>query len=141
MYAVGRTRAGVVVRNLTAPTFSDGRPQGAEMTLDRHVRAGVAWGNRWPGISTLIAAVDADMTRVASPAGDRRDLAGCIERWFRNQRFAVRGGLRASTIGDRRQLVSGGGSIAVRTGFFVDLYGARGRAADRAWGVAARLNY
>lgn len=141
LLATGRLRVGLVARNLAAPSFDDRRRNGMPMTLDRHVRAGVAWGDAWPGISTLIVALDADLTRVRQVSGDRRDLAAGAERWFGGQKFAVRGGVRASMVDGARPMASGGGSLAVRAGTYVDVYAARGRNKDGAWGIAARLMY
>jgi hypothetical protein len=141
MVAAGRLRAGLVVRNMTAPTFGreDGEAEG--MTLDRHARIGVAWGDRWPGLSRTVVSVDADLTRVMHSAGERRDVAVGIERWLRGQQVGVRGGLRGSTVGDGRPVLSLGGSFAVRAGTFVDGYVARGTRDDRGWGLAVRLSY
>lgn len=139
MVAAGRVRAGVVVRNLTEPSFEDA--QGTAMSLERQTRVGVAWGDRWPGVARTIVAIDADATRVPHPGGARRDLAAGAERWLRGRQIGVRGGLRVSTTGDARPVASGGVSYAVRAGRFVDAYVARGRRGDHAWGVAARLTY
>ena len=136
----GRVRAGIVARNLTAPEFEDGGLAGP-MMLERHIRAGVAWGDSWPAAAKLIVAVDADLTRVRHTTGDRRDIAAGVERWFLAQRVAVRGGLRASTLGDARPVASAGGSLAVRSGMYVDVSAARGRDNDARWSVAARLMY
>ena len=140
MLSLGRVRAGVVLRNATAPTFGD-REVGETVTLKRHARAGIAWANQWPGISRTIVALDADLTRVPHVAGDRRDVAAGVERWWRSQRIAVRGGVRGSTVGDARAVVSIGGSYAVRAGTFVDAYLAKGARDEHAWGIAARLAY
>lgn len=134
----GRARVGLVARNLAAPTFEG---SGDAMTVARHVRVGAAWGDRWPSPPRLILALDADLTRVPHPGGERRDVAAGVERWFRGQTIAVRGGLRASTIGDIRPVASAGASYTVRSGIFVDFYAAKGREADRRWGIAGRLSY
>jgi hypothetical protein len=138
LFSTGRLRAGVVARNLTTPTFSAGP---VSMTLERHVRIGAAWGDRWPGIATTIVSVDADVTRVAHVTGNRRDVAAGAERWFRRQTVAVRGGLRASTVEGARPVASVGGSVAVRSGMYVDVAAARGRDNDARWSVSARLMY
>ena len=139
MLALGRLRAGVVVRNLTEPTF--GEDEGTPVTLERHARVGVAWGNRWPGISQTIVALDVDVTEVPTVKGERQDVAAGVERWTRGHRMAVRGGFRASVSGDARPIVSGGASYGLRPGMYADVYFARGRGDERAWGVAARLSY
>jgi hypothetical protein len=142
MLAVGRVRAGLVVRNLTAPTFGAGDDDGPlGVTLERHVRIGAAWADRWPAISQTVVSIDADLTRVPHPAGDRRDVAVGVERWVRGHEVGLRGGVRASTVGDGRPVVSVGGSFAVRAGTYVDGYVARGTRNDRGWGLAVRMSY
>ena len=140
MAAAGRFRAGLVVRNLTEPDFDDGR--GGEVELARHARVGAAWGDRWPGRSRTIVAVDADLTRVPHHYGDRRDIAAGIERWLlQQQKLGLRAGIRTSTVGDTRAIVSGGASYAIRSGIFIDAHVASGEHHTIAWGVAARLSY
>jgi F plasmid transfer operon, TraF, protein len=138
--SAGRMRFGVVARNLAAPTFDDGRENGEAVTVERHVRVGVAWADGWPGNSSLIVAVDADVTRVDYPQGERRDVAGGVERWFRGRTVAIRGGLRASTAAGARPIASAGASLALRAGTYVEVYGASGDR-DRRWGIAGRLTY
>jgi hypothetical protein len=138
LYSLGRMRAGIVARNMTTPTFEAG-PE--SLTLERHVRVGAAWGDNWPGTAETIVSVDADVTRVAHVSGDRRDVAAGAERWFRRQTIAVRGGLRASTVDGARPVASVGGSVAVRSGMYVDVAAARGRDNDARWSVSARLMY
>ena len=138
MYAAGRMRAGIVARNVTTPSFDAGP---LTLTLERQVRVGAAWGDRWPGTATTIVSVDADVTRVPHLTGERRDVAAGAERWFRRQTMAVRGGVRASMIEGARPVASIGGSWAVRSGMYVDIAAARGRDNDARWSVSARLMY
>ena len=105
------------------------------------MRLGVAWGDRWPGLARTIVAFDADATRSAHASGDRRDVAAGVERWLKGGRAGVRGGVRASTVGDARPVVSVGGSYALRVGAYVDAYVAKGQHEDRAWGIGARVTY
>jgi hypothetical protein len=135
----GRMRVGLVVRNATSPTF--GEEGGLAVNVPRHARVGVAWGDGWTGMARTIVALDADVTRVPQPDGERRDVAVGAERWWGARRFGVRGGVRASTIGDERPVVSAGASFAVRAGSYVDVYLARGSHHERAWGLAARFTY
>jgi hypothetical protein len=134
-------RVGAVVRNVTEPAFGEEDGPDGRMSLVRHVRAGVAWADRWPGISATVLSLDADLTRVPHPAGERRDVALGAERWLAGRRLAVRGGLRASTVGETRPVVSVGGSYALRQGMYVDAFAARGTTHERAWGIAARVTY
>lgn len=138
LFSAGRVRAGIVARNVTTPRFGTGP---VSVTLDRHVRIGAAWGDRWPGTATTIVSIDADVTRVPHVSGERRDIAAGAERWFRRQTFAVRGGLRASTVAGARPVASVGGSVAVRSGIYVDGSAARGRNNEARWSVSARLMY
>jgi hypothetical protein len=140
MFAAGRMRAGLVVRNVTAPSFG-AEDSTLRLGLERHARIGVAWGDGWPGLSPTIVAVDADLTRVPYAAGERRDIAAGVERWIANRRVGLRGGARASTVGDTRVVWSGGASYALRTGMYVDAFVAGGRVDERSWGLAARLSF
>jgi hypothetical protein len=140
MFANRRIRAGMVVRNLTEPSFGDEQP-GSAMSLDRYARAGIAWGDGWPGTAATIVALDADVTRVRHADGERRDLAVGAERWLRNRQLGVRGGVRASTVGDSRPVATAGVSYGIRSGTYVDAYVAKGTVNQGAWGIGARLTY
>jgi hypothetical protein len=135
----GHFRAGLVARNLTEPTFESGVGNAAAAVLERHVRLG-AVGRSLAGPETIVA-FDADTTRTAHASGDRRDVAAGLERWLEGRRAGFRGGVRASTVGDARPVASAGGSVALRSGMYVDAYFARGKHEDRAWGIGARVTY
>jgi hypothetical protein len=140
MLAIGGIRAGVVGRNLTAPSFatSDG---GDEIELKREARFGAAWGAGWPGIARVVVSADADLMSRPTPLGDRRDVAGGVETWWRGQTIGIRGGVRGSTIGESRTAVTGGVSVAVRSGFFVEAHVAQGQREERGWSVGARFGF
>ncbi len=104
-------------------------------------RAGAAWGSGWPGNSSLVVAVDGDLTRRTTPDGDRRDLALGIETWWLGQRLGVRGGVNGSTVGDARALFATGVSVAVKTGIFLEAHVAAGQADQRSWSVGARIAF
>ena len=70
MLAVEQWRAGLLARNLTAPSFDGPDPDSGAVELDREFRVGVAWGQGWPGITRLVVSADADLTR--KPGRDRR---------------------------------------------------------------------
>lgn len=141
LYGPRQVRVGVVARNLAEPEFGVNGDAVGTMRLERHIRAGVAWGSGWPGNTNTIVSFDIDLTRGTTAAGPRRDVAAGFERWLWARRFGLRGGVRASTTDAARPIGSGGVSYAVRTGMYVDAYVARGRVDDRGWGIAARLAY
>ncbi len=141
MLHAGHVRLGLVTRNLREPSFApDGVDEDAAR-LEREVRLGAAWGNRWPGISPLVVSFDADLTRVPDVDGERRDVAAGAETWWLRRRLGVRGGWRASTVGDARPIGTAGISIALRAGVFVDAHIARGRNDRRSWSVGGRFTY
>jgi hypothetical protein len=140
MLAVEQWRVGVVGRNLATPSFeaADG---GEPVELNREVRLGAAWGIGWPGISRVVVSADADLTRQASPTGERRDVAAGLETWWLGQRLGVRGGLRGSTVGGARPVVATGISAGLATGFYVEAHLARGDQDERSWSVGARYTF
>jgi hypothetical protein len=140
MVTVGRWRAGLAARNLSAPSF-DAPADGEPLRVDREVRAGVAWGAGWPGTSRLVLAADADVTRRVTGSGDRRDVAAGVETWWLNQRLGVRGGVRGSLEGEVRPIVAAGLSAALANGVFVEAHVAAGRRDERTWSVGARVTY
>ncbi|MCA1585224.1 MAG: conjugal transfer protein TraF, partial [Acidobacteria bacterium] len=143
----GRLRVGLVGRHLTAPEFdlhdvgSVQRVAGGTGTarLGREARLGLAWGSGWPGRARAIVALDADLTRRVTSTTTRRDVAAGVETWWRDARLGVRGGVRASTVGETRAVVTGGASLAVTAGIFVDGHVAVGQEDLRGWGVGARV--
>lgn len=141
----GQLKLGLVARNLRRPSFApDDAGEAIEdaARLDREVRFGAAWGSRWPGISPLVVSFDADLTRVTDMDGtERRDVAAGAETWWWERRIGLRGGWRASTVGDARPVGTGGISIAVRSGVYVDAHIARGRGDRGAWSVGGRFTY
>jgi hypothetical protein len=138
----GPLRFGIVVRNLTAPSFSD--QAGDEYQVRRQVRVGVAYGSGAPVYQRRpwVVAVDADLTSVPAPDGDRRAVSLGAEHWWAHGRLALRGGGRAQTTGDARPEAAAGGSVAVRSGLLLEARVSGG--ADRSaagWSVAARVTF
>ena len=90
---------------------------------------------------TLIVSLDADLTRTPDITGDRRSLAAGAEQRFWRDRAAVRGGVRISTAGDTRPVVTTGGSISLKSGIFADGYLAVGldEASPDGFGVGVRV--
>lgn len=140
MVSAGHFRAGAVARNLTTPEFELDE-SGGNLRLDRQVRVGGGWGSGWPGRSRVIVAVDADLTRRHEIDGDRRDVAAGAELWWLRQRLGVRGGVRSSTVGERRASVSSGLSAGIATGIYLEAQAATGAANQRSWSVGARITF
>ena len=132
----------VVVRNVTEPTFESAsgmRGCGAR----RHVRVGVAWGDRWPGLPRTIVAFDADVTRVRTPSRRAaRRRGGRSSGGSRDSASGFAAGIRAEHGGRR---AAGRRPAAARTRCASALtwtaYVAGGRTTDRAWGIGARVTY
>jgi hypothetical protein len=138
----GPLRIGVVARNLNRPAFDD--PAGGRIALARQVRAGVAYGGGGPAYARRPwnVAVDADLVTVHGVDGPRRAVAAGVERWWADDRVALRGGARMQTAGAARPQVSGGASVALWPGFYVE--GQVSGGADEAtagWSLAARITY
>ncbi len=134
--SVGPLRGALVVRNINEPAFGEGE---ATFTLAREVRAGVAVAS---GRGRAIASADLDLTTRSTPLGDERRLAFGGEVWTTARTFGVRGGIGRSVIGEARGTASGGISVAVRRGNYVDVAATggtdRGR---RGWGAALRVTF
>jgi hypothetical protein len=137
MFAANRFRLGVVGRNLTTPSFET--DEGATIELDQEVRAGIAWGSGWSGVSRVIVSVDSDLKDRVTPLGDRRDVAAGVETWWLKQRLGVRGGWRRSTIGEGRAAVAAGLSAGLKPGMLLEAHVSRGQDHDRSWSVGARM--
>jgi len=138
MAVFGAFRTGAVVRNVRAAEL--GGPLG--VNLPRQVRIGAAFdgdvARRWP----LTVAIDADLQRYDGPGGERRVIAAGAERWFAQNRLAVRAGARFNTVGSEERAATGGFSVAVRSGLYVDGHLVGGGSTDeRGWGVAARVSF
>lgn len=141
MLNAGQFRLGLAARNLRQPDFAPDGVEDPDARLKRHVRLGGAWGAGWPGPAPLVLSVDADLTRTMDIDGERRDVATGAEVWVLQRRVGVRGGWRASTVGETRPVASGGLSVAVKRGVYVDAFIARGENERRAWSVGGRFTY
>jgi hypothetical protein len=140
MIVANHFRMGLVARNLTTPSFDAGEGKDP-IEQAREVRVGAAWGSGWPGLSRVIASLDGDVTARPTALGDRRDIAGGVETWWLGQRLGLRGGVRASTIGDARAAVAAGVSAGIRAGMLLEAHLVGGDAAERSWSVGARVMF
>lgn len=129
----GAMRVGGLVRNVRAPELGG-------LRLPRQVRVGAAFDAEAIDRLPLTVAVDADLRSYDAGTGRRRVLAVGAEQWMRARRVGVRGGARYNTVGTQEAAVTGGASVAVRAGFFVDGHVVQGGDED-GWGVAARVSF
>jgi hypothetical protein len=144
MVTFGLARVGLAVRNLTEATFGTGADA---LELKRQARAGFALSTGSRGvIGTGSVAVDADLTRTATAAGDQRRIAAGAEVWTTRNVLGFRGGVSRNTVGSEQTSRSGGASVAFRQGkylnSFVDGQFTGGSdEARRGWGFALRLTF
>ena len=133
-------RFGLTVKNVNETSFGSGVDR---LDLVRQVRAGAALvGRGRGGVSQLALAVDADLTKTPTLAGDERHLAGGVEVWMAQHRLGLRGGAATNTTGDSRNSASAGASVAVRAGSYVDAQITGGSDPSRkGWGVDFRVTF
>ena len=137
MVAFGRARVGAVVKNLRQPGFTFGA---GRVDLPRQARVGFAATSA--GRTVLTIAVDADLTRTATATGDARHVAAGVQAWVIPKRVGVRGGVSANTVGSTRPAPSGGISVAVRSGLYLDGEATLGSDRTRkGWGLDLRLTF
>jgi hypothetical protein len=138
MARVGALTLGVTVRNATRPTFGEGDQQ---FTLSRHARAGVAVTSTAAG-TTFTVDADLDLTRSERVFGRERRFGAGAEAWMFARRLGLRGGVSGNTMGRVRATPSGGISVALRAGTYVDGH-LRGGTEDagRGWGSALRVTF
>jgi len=140
MLAVTQFRLGVTARNLTTPAFALDESGAEDVELATEVRVGGGWGAGWPGSSRVVVAVDGDVMTRATMSGERRDIAGGVETWWLARRLGLRGGLRGSTVGEARAVVTAGASWMV-SGMYLEGYWAGGDAGERSWGLGLRYSF
>ena len=140
----GGIRVGAVVRHLREPGFdlpaaaADVEP----MRLPRQVRVGAAFDADAAGLLPLTVSLDADVDAYATGSGERRVVALGAEHWLLSRRLGVRGGARFNTVGARDEAVTGGLSVSLRPGTYVDAHVvAGGDGGEEGWGVAARVSF
>ncbi len=135
-------RLAVAARNLTAPEFPS--TDGIAWRIDRVVRVGVAvvGDPQRAGRQDWTVSADADLTRETTPFGDRRDVAVGAERWIAHRRVGLRGGLRVSTVDEARAAVSGGASVGLTSGVWVEAQATGGAdRTTRGWGIDAHVMF
>ena len=115
MVRVGALRVGGTLKHVGEPGFGDGRER---IVLGRQGRVGVAVKKGKTGVlSSLIGAVDVDVTTRTTVLGDeRRVAAGGEIRTVQQSRCSCAAGVSANTQGTQPRQPSAGTSIALRTG-------------------------
>jgi F plasmid transfer operon, TraF, protein len=133
---VGVLRGALTVRNVNEPTFGE---RDATVQLAREVRAGVSVVS---ARGFAMGAADLDLTTRSTPFGDERRLALGAELWTATRVIGVRGGFSRSTIGEPRRAGSGGISVMVRRGTYLDVAATGGSDfGRRGWGAALRMTF
>jgi hypothetical protein len=141
MAMFGKARFGLMVRNVTEPEFDDGAVTGK---LYRTARAGAAFTTGTRGaIGETTVAFDADLVKTPTVRGEERRVAAGAEIWLAKRRVGARGGISGNTTGEFQMTPSGGASVALRQGTFVDaeLTGGGDDEGRRGWGLALRVTF
>ena len=137
----GPVRVGALIRNVRAVEFGEADAPGGHFVLPRQVRLGAAFDADTVGVP-LTVAFDADVRRYQTGRGERRVIAVGAEHWLLRRRLAVRAGGRFNTIGAEDRAATGGVTVGVRAGFFLEGHIVRGGdAGERGWGVATRVSF
>ena len=135
--AFGPVRIGAVMRNVREPEFA-----GGAFTLPRQTRVGAAIDVEKAGGTPLILAVDADVRTYATGTGDRQVVAAGAEQWLFKKRLGIRGGARFNRVGAQERAATAGASIGLRNGVYIEGHTVRGgSAAERGWGLGARVSF
>jgi hypothetical protein len=140
MARFGVARVGVAVRNLAAPAFGEGMNR---MQLTRRVRAGVSvTTGPLAVLDSVTVAADADLTTNDTAFGRERRLAAGAEAWLLRRHVGIRGGLSGTTVGDAPRALSGGVSVGIWSGVYLEGFITGGDSQGRhGWGSDLRLTY
>ena len=138
---IGVAQVGLSVKNVREARFETAS---GTLALDRQARAGFALLGRSDGaIKEMNIAADVDLIRIRSLSGEEiRHLAGGMELWVLNKRLGLRGGASRNTVGEQGSSASGGVSVALRSGLYVDAHHSNGTDRSRkTWGFALRSTF
>lgn len=138
--SLGNVRLGLTVKNIRRPEFG---PDDSPFKLKRQARAGLAVvGRSLKVIDQLTVAVDTDLTEAATAVGTARYVAGGVEAWTLSRRLGLRAGVSANTIGERLTSPSGGVSLGLLSGLYLEgQYTAGSDKARRGWGFDVRVTF
>ena len=134
-------RVGATVRNLRQATIAT--DNGNTLQLERQTRAGIALIGHTPGeIETAMVSFDADLRRTHTIFGEERRIAGGAEIWTKGRTFGIRGGISANTLESTGTSMSGGASLALRRGTYVEGQLTGGSdTSRRGWSSGLRLTF
>ena len=139
MATFGPARIGATLRDVTEPSFGTGADA---FTLQRHARAGFALTSGKRGaIGQATLSVDADLMKTDTFRGQECNIAVGGEAWMPQQTLGIRGGFSKNTVGEGHTLLSGGASLALRHGTYVDVYASRGDTVRHGWGLSLRVTF
>ncbi len=140
MARFGAARLGLAVRNLRSPVFGEGM---SRMELRRRVRAGASVTTGPASVlDSLTLAADADLTLNDTPFGRERRIAAGAEAWLLHRHVAVRGGFAATPAGSAPRSLSGGLSLTIWSGVYLDGF-ITGRDVEgrNGWGSDLRMTF
>jgi len=134
-------RVGATVRNLRQSTLLT--QTGNTVQLERQMRAGAALTGHTSGqIESAMVSFDVDLRRTRTMFGEERRVAGGVEIWTKGRMFGLRGGISANTVGDSTPSASGGASLALRRGAYVEGQLTGGSdPSRRGWSSGVRLTF
>ncbi|HMD34912.1 MAG TPA: hypothetical protein VKH42_08085 [Vicinamibacterales bacterium] len=140
-FSYGVLRVGATVRNLRAATLAT--DAGNVLQLERQARVGAALMGHTKGqIETATLSFDADLRTFHTLYGEERRAAGGAEIWTKGRVFGVRGGISANTVGDSYVSASGGASVALHHGIYIEGQITRGSDQSRqGWSAGLRLTF
>ena len=136
----GVAQLGISVKNVRGATFETAA---GPLALDRQARAGLAILGRSTGwIKEMTIAADADLMTNTSMGAETRHVAGGLEVWVLSKRLGLRGGGSGNTVGAKGSSASGGVSLALRSGTYLEAHHTNGTDPTRkSWGIALRSTF
>ena len=136
----GIAQIGISVKNARGATFETAA---GPLVLDRQARAGLAILGRSNGwIKEMTIAADADLITNTSMGAETRHIAGGLEIWIFSKKIGLRGGGSGNMVGAKGSSASGGVSLALRSGTYLEAHHTNGTDPTRkSWGIALRSTF
>jgi hypothetical protein len=136
----GIAQLGISVKNVRGATFETAA---GPLVLDRQARAGLAILGRSNGwIKEMTIAADADLMTNTSMGAEARHVAGGVEIWIFSKKVGLRGGGSGNIVGAKGSSASGGVSLALKSGTYLEAHHTNGTDPTRkSWGIALRSTF